>query len=121
MSTQYTDHDTLERVAQQRRVTRPATHPATRPAPCNMDPLDHTRLALEWLQREEPIPALRVVDPGRGRFSPWRETPDPDTPKRWTPGAPRNLDLERLSRDYRLLLIVYADWIIWRRPYARHE
>jgi hypothetical protein len=107
MSTQYIDHDTPQRPIEKPRL-----------APRNIDPLDHRHLALEWLQCEESIPALRVADPGRGRFSPWRETPDPDTPQHWVPASSPNLHIDQLCRDYRLLLAVHAQRTIWRRPYS---
>jgi hypothetical protein len=116
MSTQYTDHDTLERLPTHR---RPASH-AQSAAP-HAAAFDHRTLAREWLLREECLQALRVADPTRGRFSPLRESTDHDAPQRWQPSTTPRPGIEQAFLDYRLLLNVHADWIVWRRPYSIHE
>lgn len=113
MSTQFSDHDTLERVKD------PSA--ATRSAPRQPPAVDHARLAAQWLACEECIAALRVADPGRGRFSPLRETIEPDAPQHWTPTARRNQTIDQLCRDYRLLLAIHAERVIWRRPYSPRD
>lgn len=112
MSTQYNDQDTPDRVSGLQRHNRP------RPT----STFDHQRLALDWLSADECIPALRVVDPGRGRFSPFEDQAEAFDPAQcWTPCTARRPRIDQLFIDCRRLLKVHGDWIVWRKPYSHQE
>lgn len=113
MSTQYTDHATIERVTEHR--------PAPRPVFRSIALFDHHRLATDWLLRDESIQALRVADPTRGRFTPFRESVDENVPQHGQPTGRGGHGYDLLHVDYRRLLTVYAHWFQWRKPYSAHD
>lgn len=122
MSTQYTDHDTIERTALQRTAPRNTLHNTPRsPQPVIEPLLDHHQLATRWLVQEECIHALRVADSARARFTPFRQTPDPDAPQHWLPHARRNQNIDQVPNGYRAPLNFQLRWVIWRNPYSSHE
>lgn len=110
MSTQHNDHDPLERLPGARSLQ-----------PRQTIAVDHQRLARDWLLHEQGIPALRVTDPGRGRFSPLQVQADFDPPPDWKPSASVRPPVDQLFIDCRRLLKVHGDWIEWRKPYSAHE
>jgi hypothetical protein len=122
MSTQYTDHDTLECAAPQRIALRNNLHGTPRSSQPVTEPLlDHHQLATRWLIQEECIQALRVADPTRARFTPFRQTPDPDSPQQLLPDARRNLNVNAPRSGYPAPLNIRLRWVIWRNPYGTHE
>lgn len=122
MSTQYTDHDTLECTAPQRTALRNNLHGTPRSSQPVTEPLlDHHQLATRWLIQEECIQALRVADPTGARFTPFRQTPDPDSPQQRLPDARRNLNVNAPRSSYQAPLNIRLRWVIWRNPYGTHE
>ena len=121
MSTQYTDHDTLERTAPQRTALRNTLHGTSRSSPPVTEPLlDHHQLATRWLIQEECIHALRVADPTCARFTPFRQTPDPDLPQHRLPPSRHNLNVNEPRSGYPAPLDIQLRWVIWRNPYSIH-
>jgi hypothetical protein len=83
--------------------------------------LDHHQLAARWLIQEECIQALRVADSARARFTPFRQTPDPDAPQHSLPHARRNPNTGQAQNGDRAPLNFQLRWVIWRNPYGTHE
>jgi hypothetical protein len=122
MSTQYTDHDMLERTAPPRAAPRHTLHGTARPSQHLIEPLlDHHQLATRWLIQEECIQALRVADSARTRFSPFRQTPDPEAPRHWLHHARHNPSTEEAHNGLHAPLNIKLRWVIWRNPYGNHE
>jgi hypothetical protein len=122
MSTQYTDHDTVERTALQRTAPRETPPGTVRPSqPMIEPPLDHHQLAARWLIQEECIQALRVVDSARARFTPLRQTPDSDAPQQPLPYARRNPNSGEAQNGDRAPLNFQLRWVVWRNPFGTHE